>query len=63
MNINYPPNLDAYFEILGFCQADFLPNSFEYLIEENSLEDQDAPERYDDLDINTNFLLNAGNMI
>ena len=36
---------------------------FEFIIEDDHLENQEAPQRYDELDINANFFLNAGSMI
>jgi len=46
INIRYPPNLDAFFNILSFSQLDFLPNAFEYVVDEDMLVDQDGPQRY-----------------
>jgi len=63
MNIEYPPNLDVYFDILGFSQLEFIPNSFEYVVDEDMLVDQEAPERMSKLDVNANFFLNAGSMV
>jgi hypothetical protein len=63
MNIDFPPNLDNFFEILGFSQMEFIPNAFEYVVSDSMLDSQTAPDRYEELDVNCNFFLNAGGMI
>ena len=45
---------------MHFSNGDFIPNPFEYIIEED---DVDPAEIFKDDDLSTNFLLNTGSII
>ena len=52
--------LTSVFGEMNFSNGDFIPNPFEYFIEEDSY---DPPEIFEDDDLSTNFLLTAGNIL
>ena len=52
--------LKSVFGEMNFSNGDFIPNPFEYFIEED---DYNPPEIFEDDDLSTNFLLTAGSIL
>ena len=63
LDFDFAPNLEVFFEICEFSQSEFLPNSFEYLIDDSDIPDQDTIGKFDHYDMSSNFFINAGNML